>query len=131
MVPKDEHWKGLRHSLTVFVTKNLSLGKGGQLKTRLLQCYYVVLWIHNIDAICKHAKKYSKLKYFLLLSRLLLTKKNPSNFISLNYFVACKNFCTVDSGNDCQTFWQIPDTLIHSWFLEETSNFTFTPRLWQ
>ena len=26
------------------------LGNGGQLKNRLLQCY-VLLWIHNIDAI--------------------------------------------------------------------------------
>ena len=31
--------------------KKLSLGNGEQLKTGQLQCY-VVLWIHNIDAIC-------------------------------------------------------------------------------
>ena len=40
----------LQHSLTFCIVK-LFLRRGGQLETRLLECY-VVLWIHDIDTIC-------------------------------------------------------------------------------
>ena len=43
---------GLRHSVIVCIEKFDFLGNGGQLKTRLIQCY-VVLRIHNIDVICR------------------------------------------------------------------------------
>ena len=47
---KEALWAGPRRSCNLYLNNRI-LQNSGPLKIRLLQCY-VVLWIHNIDAIC-------------------------------------------------------------------------------
>ena len=83
-----------------FCHKNWSLGNGGQLKTRLLQCY-VILWIHNIDAICSSPAFccFKKFHYFSALKNwsvlfLIFSKMQcfTAYFVSTAYWSFC-SYC--------------------------------------
>ena len=64
---KEALWTGAKTFFDSLYPNDSFLRNSGPLKIRLLQCY-VVLWIHNIDAICiEIAKKTRRLKILLSL----------------------------------------------------------------